>query len=214
MQENYHYVPITGARSIRVIYLEPASDLSAPIKCSLKAVSLNDYPQWHAHYTALSYTWGGQNPSYEVNCGGKSLLITQNCDAAIRHLRDKQQVQVLWIDAICIDQSKEATRERSNQVALMGEIYKSAAKVVVWLGEGNTRVEKAIEKMMEIATVARTSQRADSSEGLRLFKQTGRFQPSNEEMTSRRTAQNSLREHAERIAASESRNQRRTSIMF
>ena len=68
--------------------------------------------------------------------------------------------------------------------------------------------------MMEIATVAQRSQRVDSSEGLRIFKQTGRVQPSNDEMKSRRAVQNSLREHVERIAASESRNQRRTSIMF
>jgi len=214
MQENYRHIPLTEPRSIRVIHLEPASDLSAPIQCSLKAVSLNDYPEWHAHYIALSYTWGGQNPSCEVDCGGKSLLVTQNCDAAMRYLRDKQQVRVLWIDAICIDQSEQAARERNDQVALMGEIYKSAAKVVVWLGESNIRVEKAIEKMMEIATVAQRSQSVDSSEGLRIFKQTGRVQPSNDEMKSRRVVQNSLREHVERIAASESRNQRRTSIMF
>jgi hypothetical protein len=214
MQENYRHVPITGPRSIRVIHLEPASDLSAPIQCSLKAVSLNDYPEWHAHYTALSYTWGGQIPSCEVDCGGKSLLVTQNCDAAMRHLRDKQHVRVLWIDAICIDQSKEATGERNNQVALMGEIYKSAGKVVVWLGESNIRVEKAIEKIMEIATVARRSQTVDNSEGMRIFKQSGRIQPSNDEMKSRRAVQNSLREYAESIAASESRNQRRTFVMF
>jgi hypothetical protein len=214
MQENYRHVPITGPRSIRVIHLEPAPDLSAPIQCSLKAVSLNDYPEWHAHYTALSYTWGGQNPSCEVDCGGKRLLVTQNCDLAMRHLRDKQHVQVLWIDAICIDQSKEATRERNNQVALMGEIYKSAAKVVVWLSESSTRVEKAIAKMMEIATVGRRSQRVDDSEGVRAFKEIGRIQPSNDKMKSRRAVQDSLRENAERMAASESHNRIRPSIMF
>jgi len=38
----------------------------------------------------------------------------------------------LWIDALCIDQ--ENVTERSHQVNLMGTIYKSAKRVLVWLG--------------------------------------------------------------------------------
>ncbi len=37
----------------------------------------------------------------------------------------------LWVDAICIDQSN--ILERSHQVALMGDIYRRAEKVIVWL---------------------------------------------------------------------------------
>lgn len=39
----------------------------------------------------------------------------------------------LWIDALCIDQSNIS--ERSQQVAQMGQIYKSASTVLVWLGK-------------------------------------------------------------------------------
>lgn len=68
----------------------------------------------------------------------------------MRQLRSAEEIQILWIDSICIDQTEEAIAERNVQVALMGHIYKSAAKVVVWLGESNPAVESAMQKLMEI----------------------------------------------------------------
>lgn len=47
-------------------------------------------------------------------------------------MRDPTQWQYLWIDALCIDQS--SLSERSYQVSLMGDIYKSATFVLAWLG--------------------------------------------------------------------------------
>lgn len=40
---------------------------------------------------------------------------------------------MLWIDAICINQSD--IKEREEQVARMAHIYKRARRVVVWLGD-------------------------------------------------------------------------------
>jgi hypothetical protein len=39
---------------------------------------------------------------------------------------------LLWADAICINQSD--INERNTQVKLMGEIYRTATRVHVWLG--------------------------------------------------------------------------------
>jgi hypothetical protein len=39
----------------------------------------------------------------------------------------------LWIDALCIDQTNST--ERASQVLLMGDIYSSAKRVIVWLGK-------------------------------------------------------------------------------
>jgi hypothetical protein len=150
--QQYIHIPLKGPRATRVLELQPAADTLEPVLCSLKAISLDDYPQWEAHYTALSYTWDGQTPSCEVNCDGRSLLVTPNCNAAIRQLRSMTETKILWIDSICIDQQKSerSVAERNSQVALMGEIYKSAARVVVWLGEENRPVEAAMNKMVEI----------------------------------------------------------------
>ena len=49
----------------------------------------------------------------------------------------------IWIDAICIDQGN--LNERSSQVSLMGDIYFTAVKVIVWLGEDITDVQDFIE---------------------------------------------------------------------
>lgn len=177
--KKYDHLPLEGPRSIRVLELQPADNPSAPVQCRLRVISLDDYPQWHAHYTALSYTWDGQKASHEVDCDGRSLLVTPNCDAAIRHLRSAEEVQILWIDSICIDQTEEATAERNVQVALMGQIYKSAAKVVVWLGESQRSVEDGIQKMMEIAS---------------------QLEHRNPSSTDRRAIQQELRDYAEALS--------------
>ncbi len=54
-------------------------------------------------------------------------------------MRWRGSAGLYWIDGVCIDQSNPA--ERSEQVAFMGEIYREADRVVVWLGtdEGNDR---------------------------------------------------------------------------
>jgi hypothetical protein len=41
--------------------------------------------------------------------------------------------QLLWIDAVCIDQTNIA--ERNAQVAMMAKIYGSGSGMIIWLGE-------------------------------------------------------------------------------
>ncbi|CAO2656584.1 Nn.00g053870.m01.CDS01 [Neocucurbitaria sp. VM-36] len=180
--QQYRHEPLEGPRSTRVLELHPARDGSSAIRCSLKAISLDDYPQWKSPYIALSYTWDGQTPSCEVDCDGSGLLITPNCDSALRQLRSTTEKQTLWIDSICIDQrtNPASLAERSYHVALMGEIYKSAAKVVVWLGEKNEPVEAAINKMMEMAEFVQKMGTGGD----------------------RRAAQEALRDHAKQISDS------------
>ncbi|CCM00849.1 uncharacterized protein FIBRA_02892 [Fibroporia radiculosa] len=136
--------PLQGARSIRVIRLEPASSPSSCLRCSLVEVSLDDLPE----YSALSYAWDAQTPSCPIDCGGGVLSITPNCAAALRRLRHEQEERTLWIDSICIDQT--SLEERSHQVALMDEIYRRAKEVVVWLGESDRRTERAMDCLSDI----------------------------------------------------------------
>jgi hypothetical protein len=63
----------------------------------------------------------------------QELSITSNCFAALRRLRYEDKTRVMWIDAICIEQSSKS--ERSHQITLMTQIYSRAAEVVVYLGE-------------------------------------------------------------------------------
>jgi Heterokaryon incompatibility protein (HET) len=61
-----------------------------------------------------------------------TLLVRQNLANALSALRYENEPRTLWIDAICIDQCN--LEERGTQVMRMGDIYKRAHRVVVWLG--------------------------------------------------------------------------------
>ncbi|KAK5940735.1 hypothetical protein PMZ80_007152 [Knufia obscura] len=145
----YRHVPLAEPRNIRVLDVEPASATSTELRCKLRQVSLEAVPL--AKYSALSYCWGGQIPDHPVLCDGALLNITKNCLDAIMKLRRPQDTITLWIDSICIDQKNMA--EKSTQVALMGEIYKHADQVIVWLGEWDDTLRKAVEVVKDIGTV-------------------------------------------------------------
>ena len=147
MSQPYMHVPLKGSYSIRVLSLYPASSHAAPLCCSLAEIPLDPAPE----YSALSYSWDAQSPSCPIDCGESVLGITSNCDFALRQLRDEQEVKKFWVDSICIDQTSH--EERNQQVALMGDIYKRARQVVVWLGEGNPRTELAMQRLLEIGQV-------------------------------------------------------------
>ncbi|CAJ0542827.1 Ff.00g002730.m01.CDS01 [Fusarium sp. VM40] len=146
----YQHQPLSP-RCIRVLRLHPAPRFESQLRCSLVPVSLDDKPQ----YWALSYTWGTDPPSIPIFCvDGPAialLRITPNCVSALKHLRDEREERTLWVDGICIDQTSLA--ERSSQVALMGEIYKDAARVVVWLGESDEKSDQAIKLLKQIGDV-------------------------------------------------------------
>jgi hypothetical protein len=86
-------------------------------------------------YESLSYVWGGIEKKAKVWVGGRMLGITENLYVALHHLRLQHTDRILWIDAICIDQSN--LKERTHQVHHMSEIYQKADRVLVWLGLGN-----------------------------------------------------------------------------
>ncbi|KAM0481778.1 hypothetical protein ACHAPX_003104 [Trichoderma viride] len=84
-------------------------------------------------YEALSYVWGSSEKPHTVFIDGNTMAITANLHQVLVRLRDRVIERVLWIDAICIDQSN--TTERGEQIRHMAEIYCKANRVTVWLGE-------------------------------------------------------------------------------
>jgi hypothetical protein len=84
-------------------------------------------------YDAVSYVWGEESAPCTALVNGVAVLIRSNLDCALRHLRNKRGVaRVLWIDALCINQSDDI--EKMHQIQMMGSIYSLASMVVVWLG--------------------------------------------------------------------------------
>ena len=133
--EPYSRVRLSGETGgIRLLSLDPANELEAPITGTLSSAHLED----KAPYEALSYTWGSPFEGQVLEDGmivlnGISLSVTGNLFHALRRLRDSEDERVLWIDAICINQQDEM--EKSSQVGQMSKIYSSASRTIVWLGE-------------------------------------------------------------------------------
>jgi len=144
----YKYISLVSPRSVRTIKVEPALDPSAELRCELKEVSLDDPP---CKYSALSYCWEGQIPDCSVLCAGKVLYVTKNCWTAMIKLRQPQDPVTLWIDSICINQANVA--EKSAQVTMMGDIYKKADQVIVWLGEWDQTTYKAVEIIRDLGNM-------------------------------------------------------------
>ncbi|KAK3178136.1 hypothetical protein OEA41_000269 [Lepraria neglecta] len=60
----------------------------------------------------------------------------------MRHTR-YWEVKYIWIDAICINQ--QDLIERGAQVSVMGDIYRAAQSVVIWLGPHDKQTDEAIQ---------------------------------------------------------------------
>jgi hypothetical protein len=133
--ELYRHAPLRQPDAIRLMTLHPGEE-SSSIRISLHEVSLGTNPR----FEALSYTWatedGDDRRSSCIECEGGKLLVTKNCEAALRRLRDNDVERIFWIDAICVDQDN--TNERNHQVQLMREVYSTAHQVIIWLGDAST----------------------------------------------------------------------------
>jgi hypothetical protein len=81
--------------------------------------------------------------------GGRDLHVTENLYSALLRLQDDFCPRVLWIDAICINQSNE--KEKEQQIPLMAEIYAKARSVIVWLGEAADDSELAMDAICNAA---------------------------------------------------------------
>ena len=144
---SYKYSPLSESRSIRVVTLQPGirhpSNKPETVYCELEHVRLADNP----YFEALSYVWGDPTIRENIILGGSQFSITKNLHAALLRMRKEEISRTLWIDAICINQ--EDVDERSQQVALMGDIYRAASGAAVWLGEQSHLDKRSLALCLE-----------------------------------------------------------------
>ncbi|RFU27238.1 hypothetical protein B7463_g9111, partial [Scytalidium lignicola] len=117
-----------------------------PLEISLKIVSKDESPRYHC----LSYVWGNPTPVWPIVVDGAQVLVTKNLGEALQQIESEQEVDSLWIDAICINQQDEA--EKVYQVHMMNKIYGDAIAVFAWLGP---EMDSSGEIMDEISRVGR-----------------------------------------------------------
>ena len=144
--ETYNYTSLSSPRTIRLLHLFPGK-VRSTIRCTLKGVSLDS----NQKYEAISYCWGDPTLVSHVECDDGLIPITKSCAEVLQRFRHKNTIRVLWIDAICIDQSSKG--EIDYQVLLMGELYEKARGTLIWLGAGTRDTDlicKHIKKMGQI----------------------------------------------------------------
>ncbi|KAK0729527.1 heterokaryon incompatibility, partial [Lasiosphaeris hirsuta] len=114
------------------------------VHCEWSVITVTD-PE---RYDALSYVWGDMNVrEHDLVCNGVVIKITRNLWTALRAVWAKSPGRRLWVDAICINQ--DDIPERNQQVNMMGDIYRRAERVIVWLGEA-TELTNGLCRVMEV----------------------------------------------------------------
>ena len=117
---------------------------------SLTQYVLDDAPA----FFALSYVWGTDKPTAELNIEQSVLKITLSLSILLQELEARRDVRFIWIDQISINQQDDV--EKAVQVKMMRDIYVSAHKVLVWLGpsaEGSDLAMDSIAPLDELIGV-------------------------------------------------------------
>ena len=126
----------------RILTLSPSSNKNDDIHCTLRRTRFKSIPQDEPLYEALSYTWGDAREKRIIYVNKCPFPVTLSLYTALLYLRRSDVPRVLWIDAICINQ--EDLAEKTHQVSMMRSIYSSAAGVLLWLGESDKDIRKAM----------------------------------------------------------------------
>ncbi|KAH7085019.1 heterokaryon incompatibility protein-domain-containing protein [Paraphoma chrysanthemicola] len=132
---------------IRLLYLHPGKD-DEIVRTNLAVVGLDSRPS----YEAISYAWGSSfklAPMVlnEIHCLRSFTLVE-----CLTNLRSEHDIRILWVDALCINQAD--VKERNSQVALMGQIYLSASKTIIWLGEDKCMQHEVMMNSNQFSTEA------------------------------------------------------------
>ncbi|KAF2822647.1 hypothetical protein CC86DRAFT_260318, partial [Ophiobolus disseminans] len=118
----------SGGPSIRLLKIDV--DDSGRTRFALLHTKLQDAPP----YDTLSYVWGTSRRKVLMPLSdGRMLRITKTLDVALPRIIPHCKTGYIWIDQLCIDQ--ENLQERSQQVAIMGQIYSRCSSVLVWPGQ-------------------------------------------------------------------------------
>ncbi|KAK5697150.1 hypothetical protein LTR97_007285 [Elasticomyces elasticus] len=142
---------LTHPEYIRLIVVEPASKLNAPVYISFAVTTLAA----PSAYLGFSYAWGptyadGSHLTDTVYLNSLPLRVTAHLHTGLKNIRSYAQrvcstdLLPLWIDTLCIDQQN--VDERNNQVAMMGCIYARARAVLLWIGTPGACSRRSLKK--------------------------------------------------------------------
>lgn len=136
------YEPLDPSRRhIRLLSLSLAENDTRTIHIKSFHVSLDNHPE----YEALSYYWGPPDETRSIVVNGKLVQIRRSIYSFLWEMCARGQTRPIWLDSLCINQCD--VKERNWQVSIMGDIYRSAARVNAWIGETDLDSEYALGYM-------------------------------------------------------------------
>lgn len=132
---------------------------------------------------------GSTSPSPHIEVDSRSLAVTPNLLSALRMLASRSssapsggslrkqtpplfrglssKSRYFWIDAICVDQSN--VLERNAQVSIMGDVFRAAESVTVWLGPEDQYTADALAAIESISPLMALTASNSSSEAKRAW---------------------------------------------
>ncbi|KAF2798044.1 HET-domain-containing protein, partial [Melanomma pulvis-pyrius CBS 109.77] len=140
-QTTYNYCTLQGTRYIRLLQVF-LKDNHGNKQTPVYRIVHKELPRKDGEppldFEAISYTWGdsdrvaGLSIQDEHNKVAGIVGLTKNLSEALPYLSQQSTTGLLWIDQLCIKQADDV--EKAIQVRLMGQIYRFAKRVIVWLG--------------------------------------------------------------------------------
>ena len=145
--QEYSYYPLNEDH-IRLLVLMPGQQSSEDIFCELIHRNITREPP---PYEALSWCWGSEllSSTILIRDHGRYLRhkVPESLATALMTLRYPSEERIIWVDAVCINQSH--SEEKNVQVPLMSKIYGLASRVCVWLGTPDKDTALAISFIKE-----------------------------------------------------------------
>ncbi|KAM6519042.1 hypothetical protein FALCPG4_012696 [Fusarium falciforme] len=150
--ESYVWEPLRFSTNTRLLCLKPGNDIDE-LRGELKEISLD--PNVGVEYFAISYAWGSSLKQFSLQTPQGRIPLTASLYLGLKRLRRKHDEIWLWADAICINQDdREGDDEKARQIRLMTNIFQSAARVYIWLGEEEDESDIAIQFLERITPIA------------------------------------------------------------
>ncbi|PMD54899.1 HET-domain-containing protein, partial [Hyaloscypha bicolor E] len=122
----YEPLPSDGSQ-IRLVTIISAKK-EEEIECVIAHFPFTKEAVDNLKYEAFSYVWGDATVTAPIKLNGQTFHATKNLEAALRILRLQNEERLIWIDAICINQS--SIEERNQEVRHMDQIYQYAVRAV------------------------------------------------------------------------------------
>lgn len=143
--KSYEYQPLDEEKKeIRLLRVPRRTAQSDKIEYTLANVSLQDSPP----FVALSYCWGDASFQHEIMVNGHQMHITESLATAMKSLQSDEADVMLWADAISINQQDLV--EKTKQVQLMRDIYRTASRVIIWLGPSTSETYYTMREMRKL----------------------------------------------------------------